>query len=100
MPCASTEASNNCKIYPLNPKEQITLDVFLEDMLKRGYICPSKSPFTSPFLFVQKKDGKLCLVQDYRQLSTITIKNQYPLPLIPDVIDKLKDVQIFTKFDV
>ena len=95
-----TEPSNNCKIYPLNPEEQVTLDAFLEDMLKRGYIHPSKSPFTSPFFFVKKKDDKLCLVQDYRWLNTITIKNQYPLPLIPDVINKLKDAQIFTKFDV
>ena len=95
-------ASNNCKIYPLNPEEQVALDVFLEDMLKRGYryIHPSKSPFVSPFFFVKKKDGKLHPVQDYRQLNTITIKNQYPLPLIPDVINKLKDAQIFTKFDI
>src|SRR5713101_7159317 len=49
-----TEASNNCKIYPLNPEEQITLDMFLEDMLKRGYIFPSKSPFASPFFLVKK----------------------------------------------
>src|SRR6266849_8538806 len=95
-----TEPSNNCKIYLLNPEEQVTLDVFLEDMLKRGYICPSKSPFASPFFFVKKKDGKLRPVQDYRRLNTITIKNQYPLPLIPNVIDKLKDAQIFTKFNV
>src|SRR5713101_7923666 len=60
------EPSNNCKIYPLNPEEQITLDMFLEDMLQQGYIRPSKSPFASPFFFVKKKDGKLRLVQDYR----------------------------------
>src|SRR5712692_9129821 len=87
-------------LYLFNPEEQVALDKFLEDMLKRGYICPPKSPFTSPFFFVKKKDGKLCPVQDYRRLNTITIKNQYPLPLIPDVIDKLRDVQIFTKFDI
>src|SRR5229473_7179902 len=55
------EPSNNCKIYPLNPEEQIALDVFLEDMLKRGYICPSKYPFASPF-FIKKKNGKVCPV--------------------------------------
>src|SRR5712692_2827741 len=59
------EPSNNCKIYLLNPEEQVALDMFLEDMLKRGYIHLSKSPFASPF-FVKKKDGKLCPVQDYR----------------------------------
>src|SRR5713101_8500334 len=63
-----TEPSNNCKIYLLNPEEQIALDMFLEDMLKRGYICPSKSSFASPF-FIKMKDGKLHPVQDYQWLN-------------------------------
>jgi hypothetical protein len=92
--------SNNCKIYPLNVEEQKTLDAFLADMLERGYIRDSQSPFASPFFFVKKKDGKLRPVQDYRQLNSLTIKNQYPLPLISDVVDKLKDARIFTKFDI
>jgi RNase H-like domain found in reverse transcriptase/Reverse transcriptase (RNA-dependent DNA polymerase) len=92
--------SNNCKIYPLNLEEQGALDVFLEDMTKRSYIRPSQSPFASPFFFVKKKDGKLHPVQDYRQLNAMTIKNQYPLPLISNTIDKLKDARIFLKFDV
>src|SRR5882762_3097353 len=91
---------NNCKIYPLSPSEQVALDAFLDDMTKRGYIRPSQSPFTSPFFFVKKKDGKLRPVQDYRQLNSLTVKNQYPLPLISDVIDKLKTTQVFTKFNV
>src|SRR5882762_4256578 len=91
---------NNCKIYPLSPLEQTALDAFLEDMTKRGYIRPSQSPFASPFFFVKKKDGKLQPVQDYRQLNSLTVKNQYPLPLISDVIDKLKTARVFTKFDV
>jgi len=69
-------------------------------MQERGYICPSKSSFASPFFFVKKKDGKLRPVQDYRRLNSLTLKNQYPLPLISDVVDKLKDAKIFTKFDV
>jgi Reverse transcriptase (RNA-dependent DNA polymerase) len=92
--------SNNCKIYLLNLEEQGALDVFLEDMTKHGYIRPSQSPFASPFFFVKKKDGKLRLVQDYCQLNAMTIKNQYPLPLISDTIDKLKNACIFSKFDV
>src|SRR5882762_8822206 len=91
---------NNCKIYPLSPGEQIALDTFLEDMTKRGYICPLQSPFASPFFFVKKKDGKLRPVQDYRQLNSLTVKNQYPLPLISDVVNKLKNARVFTKFDV
>jgi len=58
--------------------------------------CAKHQPLTQ----VKKKDGKLHPVQDYRQLNSLTIKNQYPLPLISNVIDKLKDARIFTKFDV
>jgi len=63
-------------------------------------IRPSKSPLASPFFFIQKKDSSLRPVQDYRYLNSITIKNKYPLPLISDLIDKLKNATIFTKFDV
>jgi len=92
--------SNNCKIYPLNVEEQRALDVFLKDMLDRGYIRESQSPFASPFFFVKKKDSKLRPVQDYQQLNSLTVKSQYPLPLISNVIDKLKDTHIFTKFNI
>ncbi len=53
----------------------------------------------SPFFFVKNKDKKLCPVQDYRKLNKRTIKNQYPLPLIPKLIDKLKGARIFSKID-
>jgi len=69
-------------------------------MTNRGYIRSSQSPFASPFFFVKKKDGKLRPVQDYRQLNALTIKNQYPLPLISDIGDKLSSARYFTKFDV
>jgi len=55
----------NCKIYPLMQAEDQALVVFLDEQLKKGYIQPSKSPYASPFFFIKKKDGKLCLVQDY-----------------------------------
>ena len=54
----------------------------------------------SPFFFVKKKSGELRPVQDYRKLNSMTVKNKYPLPLIPELIDKLKDSQHFTKLDV
>jgi hypothetical protein len=69
-------------------------------MQEKGYIRPSKSPYASPFFFVRKKDGKLRPVQDYRKLNEFTIRNRYPLPLIPDLISQVRDAQIFTKFDV
>ena len=54
----------------------------------------------SPFFFVKKKDGKLHPVQDYQKLNSFTIKNRYPLPLIQELIDKLKYARIFSKLDV
>jgi hypothetical protein len=90
----------NCGIYRLTPKEENTLKEYITDHLCKGYIKPSKSPMASPFFFVDKKDGKLCPVQDYRALNDITIKNAAPIPLIPDLIDKLRGARYFTKLDV
>ena len=90
----------DCKTYNLTLDEQKELDAFLDKNLKSGRIHPSKSPFTSAFFFVKKKDGRLRLVQDYRKLNNITVKNRYPLPLISELIDKLKTAKYFTKLDI
>src|SRR6266436_1479749 len=68
--------------------------------MEKGYIRPSQSPMASPFFFGDKKDGKLRPCQDYRALNEGTIKNNYPLPLIAELIDKLKGACYFTKLDV
>ena len=88
------------KVYLINPAEQKALDDFLEENLRIGRIRSSKSPLASPFFFVKKKDGALRPVQDYRKLNEMTIKNRYPLPLIQELIDKLKTAKVFTKMDV
>lgn len=88
------------KVYPMPVNEQEELDKFLAEHLRKGYITPSKLPMASPVFFVKKKDGKLRLVQDYRKLNDITIKNWYPLPLASDIINRLKQSKYFTKFDV
>ena len=88
------------KTYNLTPAEQIELDKFLKENLDKGYIRPSQSPMASPFFFVTKKDGKLQPCQDYHYLNEWTIKNAYPLPLISEIIDKLKGAKYFTKLDV
>ena len=88
------------KVYPMPLNEQEELDRFLEENIKKGYIVPSKSPMASPVFFVKKKDGKLRLIQDYRKLNDISIKNRYPLPLAADIINRLKEAKVFTKFDV
>ena len=90
----------NCKIYALTLEEQKALDDFLEENLRTGRIRPSISPMASPFFFVKKKDGKLRPVQDYRKLNEFTVKNRYPLPLIQELIDKLKGAKTFIKMGI
>ena len=80
--------------------EQKQLEIFLDENLKSGRICPSKSLMAAPFFFIKKKSGELRPIQDYRRLNTMTIKNPYPLPLISELIDKLKGARYFTKLDV
>ena len=88
------------KVYPLLVMEQKKLDDFLEENLKTGCIHPSKSPIPAPFFFVKKKLGDLRPVQDYWKLNALTVKNWYPLPLIPELIDKIKNAKVFSKLDV
>ena len=88
------------RIIPLLPQEQEEVTAFLDDQLKKGYIRPSKSPQTSPMFFVPKKDGKKHMVQDYRYLNESTVKNNYPLPLIRQLVDKLQGSKLFMKMDL
>jgi hypothetical protein len=88
------------KVYPMTLTEQTEMDAFLEEALATGHIRQSKSPLGAPVFFIKKKDGKLRFVQDYRAPNAITRKNRYPLPLINDLIHRLKDTHYFTKLDV
>jgi hypothetical protein len=92
--------SLNCKLYPIAPKEQAKMDEFIQENLSSGQIHPSQSPMASPVFFIKKKDGTLHLVQDYRALNTMMIKNQYPLPLISELINQLRDAKYSTKLNV
>lgn len=85
----------------MSPGEQERLDEFLEENLRKGYIRQSKSPQALPFFFISKKDStKLRPTQDYRKLNDGTIKNSYPLPLVSNLLDKLKGAKYFTKLDL
>jgi len=88
------------KVYPLSLVEQKELDSFLEENLHTGQIRPSKSPMAAPVFFIKKKDGSLWLVQDYRALNSMTVKNKYPLPLISELVSQLRGARYFTKLDV
>jgi len=72
----------------------------LNDQLSKGYIRESKSPQTSAVFFVPKKDMRKWMVQDYRYLNPWTIKNNYPLPLISKLVDKVGKARVFTKLDL
>ena len=84
----------------LSPNECKATENFLQENLDCGKICPSNSSQASPFFFVKKKDGSLCPCQDYCYLNKHTVPDAYPLSLISDLIDKLKDAKLCTKFDV
>ena len=73
--------------YRMAPKEMEELREQIDDLLSRGLIRPSSSPWGAPVLFVKKKDGTLHLCIDYRQLNQLTVKNKYPLPRIEDLFD-------------
>src|ERR1043165_2396783 len=88
------------QIYQLSYDETNELKKQLEDLLQKGYIRPSTSPFGAPVLFVHKKDGTLRLCIDYRALNKITIKNRYPLPRIEDLMDRLVGAKYFSKIDL
>ena len=73
--------------YRLAPAELKELKVQLEDMIEKGFIRPSHSPWGARVLFVKKKDGSLRLCIDYRGRNKVTIKNKYPLTRIDDLFD-------------
>jgi hypothetical protein len=87
-------------IYRLTPPELQALKEYLEDGERRGTLRCSKAPNACSFFFIDKKDGKLRPVVDYRPLNEITKKNVAPIPLIPELVDKLLGAQFFTKLDI
>jgi hypothetical protein len=87
-------------VYRMTPVELIELKIQLQDLLDKGYIHPSSSPWGFPTLFVSKKDKELHLCVDYWPLNTITIKNKYPLPRIDILFDQLEGAQVLSKIDL
>ena len=90
----------NVKAYAITIKEEEALNQWLDKQLKTGLIMESKSRYIALYFYIPKKDRSLWLVQDYRKLNQVTIKNKTPLPLIGEVIDKLKKAKYFNKLDL
>ena len=86
--------------YRMAPAELRESKEQLKDLLEKGFIRPSISPWGAPVLFVRKKDGSLRMCIDYRQLNKVTIKNKYPLPRIDDLFDQLQGTKCFSKIDL
>jgi len=91
---------SKAKVYPLSRNKREEVQKFVDEHLKKGYIRPSKSQQTLPVFFVGKKDGGKHMVMDYRKLNRQTVKNNYPLPLIMELVDNMGSKQVFTKMDL
>ena len=86
--------------YTMSPLELIELKMQIEELLEKGFIRPSASPWGAPVLSVKKKDGDIRLCVHYRQLNKVTIKNKSPLPRIDDLMDQLQGATVFSKIDL
>jgi hypothetical protein len=80
--------------------ELVELKKQIDELSEKGYIRPSTSPWTTPVLFVEKKDGTKRMCIDYRALNEVTIKNKYPLPRIEDLFDQLRGANVLSKIDL
>ena len=87
-------------MYPLSREEREEVCEFIKKQLRKGYIRLSNLPQTALVFFVGKKDGKKRIVQDYWYLNEWTVKNNYLLPLILDVIENIGTKKVFTKMDL
>ena len=86
--------------YRMAPTELKELKTQLQELLDKGFVRPSVSPWGAPILFVKKKDGTLRMCIDYRQINKVTVKNKYPLPRIEDLFDQLRGASVFSKIDL
>jgi len=88
------------RIYPLSKNKREEVQNFVEDQLRKGYIRLSKSPQMLSVFFVSKKNRSKQMVIDYHNLNDQTVKNNYPLPLITELINNIGSKKVFTKIDL
>ncbi|GKB98518.1 putative reverse transcriptase domain-containing protein, partial [Tanacetum coccineum] len=86
--------------YRLAHSEMQELSDQLQELVYRGFIQPSTSPWGAPVLFVKKKDGPFRMCIDYRELNKLTVKNRYPSPRIDDLFDQLQGLSVYSKIDL
>jgi hypothetical protein len=88
------------RLYPLTRNEIAELKIQLQELLDKGYIRPSCSPWGCTAIFMSKKDKTQRLCVDYQSLNAVTVKNKYPLPRIDLLFDQLIRAQVFSKIDL
>jgi hypothetical protein len=86
--------------FRMTTPELAELKEHLKELLEKGFIRPSSSPWGAPVIFVLKNDGTQRLCVDYHPLNEVTVKNKYPLPRIDDLFDQLRGVSMFSKIDL
>ena len=96
---SSTTPISRCP-YRMAPKELAEMKKQLEELLEKGFIHPSSSPWGCPAIFVKKKDGTLRMCVDYHPLNAITVKNKYHLPRIDTLFDQLAGAKVLFKIDL
>jgi hypothetical protein len=93
-------ASISKRAYRVFGPELVELKKQIDELSEKGYIRPSTSPWATPMLFVEKKDGTKRMCIDYRSLNEVTIKNKYPLHRIEDLFDQLRGASVLSKIDL
>ncbi|KAJ9504903.1 hypothetical protein QJQ45_003522 [Haematococcus lacustris] len=86
--------------YKMSQPELLEMKKQVAAFLEQGIIEPSSSPYAAPVLFVKKKSGELRMCVDYRQLNKITLRDQYPLPRVDDLFDRLAGCTVFSSLDL
>jgi hypothetical protein len=88
------------RAYRVSEPKLVELKKQIDELLEKGYIRPSTSPWAAPVLFVEKKDGTKRMCIDYRSLNEVTVRNKYPMLRIQDLFDQLRGVGVFSKIDL
>lgn len=96
----TTDTPFYCSPRRLSYREKEEVSATIDDLLRRGFIRVSESPYASPIVLVRKKSGETRMCVDYRALNKLTIRENFPIPLIEDCLEYLGDKKIFTLLDL
>jgi hypothetical protein len=92
--------SISCKVYPLSHGEEEFQAKYIKEQEDAGLIQKSKSPYSTPVFYIKKKNRSYCPIFDYRKINAITIKDIFPLPRIDTIIEGMRGMILFSKFDL